>query len=216
MIPQKIKNHLITKKMFFRYSYGADIILHLHFTSAAPEGAGLTIWETDWTLGLLVELKKSLTHLGEGDMIFSATLWTADCSSTVSFLLLVQPALQTGLVDPFRAAFTPAGAHPLCTVVVFLGGKTHPTVSGEGVCVNNGQHDRSQSQPLPFLYLRNAIIEVLCKHTLVFCIIWSCIICIYLCKYLFLRFLLPLKYNRDKCRFVLPPALKNSTATWIY
>lgn len=64
-------------------------------------------------------------------MVFSATLRTVDCSSTVSFLLLVQPALQTGLVDPFSAAFTPAGAHPLCTVVVSLSGKTHPTVSAQ-------------------------------------------------------------------------------------
>lgn len=65
-------------------------------------------------------------------MIFSATLWAADCSFTVSFLLLVQPALQTGLVDPFSAAFTPAWAHPLRSVVVSLSGKAHPTVS-EGI-----------------------------------------------------------------------------------
>lgn len=64
-------------------------------------------------------------------MIFSSTLRAADGSSAVSFLLLVQPALQTRLVDPFRAAFTPAGTHPLCTVVVSLGGKTHPAVSAQ-------------------------------------------------------------------------------------
>lgn len=36
---------------------------------------------------------KIVTHLGEGDVIFSATLWTANCTFTVSLLLLIQPAL---------------------------------------------------------------------------------------------------------------------------
>lgn len=71
------------------------------------------------------------THLRENNVVFSATLWTAHCSSIVSFLLLVEPALQTRLVDPLSAAFTSAGANPLCAVVVSLSGKTHPTVSGK-------------------------------------------------------------------------------------
>lgn len=69
------------------------------------------------------------THLWKDNMIFSTTLRTADYSPTISFLLLVEPTLQTFLVNPFSAAFTPAWAHPICTIVIFFSGKTHPTVS---------------------------------------------------------------------------------------
>lgn len=92
---------------------------------------GMEDLNTNWTLDLLVE--KALTHLGEVNMVLCATLWTVDCSSTVSFLLLIKPALQTGLVDPFSAAFTPARAYPLGTAVISLSGETHPAVSGKSM-----------------------------------------------------------------------------------
>lgn len=85
-------------------------------------------------INILANLRHSnqrspLTHFGENDAVLSATLWTVNRATTVSFLFLVQPALQTRLVDPFGAAFTPAGAHPFCAAVVPLGGKAHPAVS---------------------------------------------------------------------------------------
>lgn len=79
----------------------------------------------------VTEAKASQTHLGEDNVVLCATLWTAHCSSSVSFLFLIKPALQTWLVDPFSATFTPAGADPLCAVVISLSGKTNPTVSGK-------------------------------------------------------------------------------------
>lgn len=46
-------------------------------------------------------------------MVFRATLWAAHFARAVAFLLLIQPALEAGLVNPFRGAFATAGAHPL-------------------------------------------------------------------------------------------------------
>lgn len=80
---------------------------------------------------LFICLIEPLTHLWEGDVVLGATLWTADCPTAVSFLLLIQPALQTRLVDPFGAALASTWTHPLGAAVVSFCGKTHPAVSGE-------------------------------------------------------------------------------------
>ena len=84
----------------------------------------------------------TLTHLREHDAVLGATLGAADCSSAVALLLLVEPSLQTSLVNPLGTALTPAGAHPLCHTVLFFGGKTHPTVSEKQSCAHTRTHAR--------------------------------------------------------------------------
>lgn len=69
----------------------------------------------------------SLTQLGEDDEVFSVALWTGDTCCAVASLLLIDPALQTGLVNPLSGATAATWTYPLCRAVILICGKAHPT-----------------------------------------------------------------------------------------
>lgn len=66
------------------------------------------------------------THFRKDNVIVRAALRAADAHAApitigpASSLPLVQPALETRLMDPFGAAFTPAWTQPLGAVIVAL------------------------------------------------------------------------------------------------
>lgn len=71
-------------------------------------------------------LEISPTQLGKDNEVFGIALRAGDASRAVAPLLLVHPALQTGLVHPLGGAAAAARTHPLGRAVILIRGEAHP------------------------------------------------------------------------------------------
>lgn len=70
--------------------------------------------------------EKTPTQFWKDDEVFCIALWAGHTCRAVAPLLLVHPALQAGLVNPFGRAAAATRTHPLCRAVVLVCGKAHP------------------------------------------------------------------------------------------
>lgn len=59
--------------------------------------------------------------------VFGIALRAGNTCCAVTPLLLVNPSLQAGLVNPFSGATAATWTHPFCCAVILICGEAHPT-----------------------------------------------------------------------------------------
>jgi len=72
------------------------------------------------------------THIWINYNILCIALWACHGMTSMTLLLLIDPSLNTTLMNPFCSASAMTRFNPCCSRVVFISGKAHPTVSPAG------------------------------------------------------------------------------------
>ena len=123
------------------------------------------------------------TKLREDNEIFGVALWTQHLSGTVTTLLLIDPSLQTGLMDPTIRSATPARPYPQCIAVVFLRRKANPArpesdghrhlCQANSLHLANNQPYCSQNLCVLMLHSKSLFPPFIVPHILPLCRYWS-------------------------------------------
>jgi hypothetical protein len=73
--------------------------------------------------------KAIFTHGWKNNDVLGIALGTVDFFQGIPFLFLINPALETAIVNPSGGSSTFAGLNPLGSVIIFISGETDPAIS---------------------------------------------------------------------------------------